>query len=370
MIVLKKVVLVLMQLVFIIGLLPAQAKEVVLKTADVDEAVAIRCFVPDAGGHYFLYSPRLSKILEFGGDGVFLKSFCRKGNGPGELTRVLTMHFSPVSQCFYLPEFYSGSKGGITIYGTDGAYKGLLKLELSHKEMDRVSHLLFYKDGSYIAAVDNRVGWKPHGKYFLTEEETTIKHFNSQGKMQKEIHRWTSFGELSDKVRWGGPTLFFRPWPLLKLTPKEEIAKVINDSNTITLFDRKGAKTRTITLQLERKKITGKEFETKKAESVEFFKTRSKPRMLELAKNMIKLEYKPIMWDIFLEDKFIAARTDAEKGNQEQIIYFDWNGKRIGSELVDGQVMNLSGGKVYIKFEDSDENELFKIRDCQFRPSR
>ena len=84
---------------------------ITLKTENLDDVIGIYSFLRNSKGEIFLFSHRMSKIFKFKPDGSFEKSFCQKGEGPGEIRRVFSMSHNPVNDYLYLPEYYSRGKG-------------------------------------------------------------------------------------------------------------------------------------------------------------------------------------------------------------------------------------------------------------------
>jgi len=349
------------------------AQPLILKTENLEEVIDISSFILNSKGETFLYSRKLSKVFKFKSNGTFEKSFCRKGEGPGEVFRVFKVLYNPVNDCLYLPDYASGGKGHVTIFDNNGNFKGLLKPEISRLHMDRIWNLFFLKDGSYLVETHERVGWKPEGKFFVTQQEVWVRYFNSDGKLISDIFKITNPGELSHAVNYGGPAIFFRPYTVVNITPDEKyIAIAQTDENTVSLFDKQGEKVKTITLEIPRHKITKKEFENYKKRWLKFFKGKMDSRMYYLAKNMIKLEYKPIYWKQFLTKNYIILQKDNSKTGDGYIktcklLFFDWNGKKKGEKVIEGYVMNKSGDKGLIKFYDDETNEYFKVEPEIFR---
>ena len=344
------------------------AAAISLKTENLDEVVEISSFILNGKGEMFLFSPKLCKIFKFKPDGTFAMSFCRNGEGPGEISRVFELFHNPVNDYLYLPEYASGGKGKVTIYDSDGNFKGYLKPGISLQHMDRIWQIVFLKDGSYIIVTKERVGWKPAGKFFLTQQETWVRYFDPAGKLAGDIFKMTDADELSQAVHWGGPSIPFRPSLLVNITPDENnIAVARTDENYIYVYDKQGKKIKTITLEIAREKLTNEEFEAAKKTLIKFFEGKTEMgRMLYLAKNMIKLKYKPIYHNQFLTltsiilEK-IASRDENGYPKTSKLVFFDWKGKKKGEKIVEGYVMNIKAGNIFIQSFDEESNEHFRI---------
>lgn len=63
-----------------------------------------------------------------------------------------------ISSFLYLPEFASGQKR-VTIFDSEGTYKGTLSLDLPSQQMDRIWELDFCEDGSFYVVLSERIGW-------------------------------------------------------------------------------------------------------------------------------------------------------------------------------------------------------------------
>jgi hypothetical protein len=70
---------------------------ITLKTGDLDDVLEISSFLMNSKGEIFLFSHRMLKVFKFKPDGTFEKSFCQKGEGPGEIRRVFFMFHNPVN---------------------------------------------------------------------------------------------------------------------------------------------------------------------------------------------------------------------------------------------------------------------------------
>ncbi|MCI0471907.1 MAG: 6-bladed beta-propeller [Candidatus Aminicenantes bacterium] len=339
---------------------------IVLKSREILELINVSSFVMNSKGEMFLFSSRMSKIFKFKPDGSFEKSFCRKGEGPGEIIRVFEMYLNPVNDCLYLPEFFSMAKGKITIYDSSGNYKDLLKPELPLKYMDLVWDILFLKDSSYILVTHDRVNWKPAGKYFITQDEVLVKYFSPEGKLKSQVFKTYLDDELSNAVLWGGPTILFKPNLKLCITPDDQVAIAKTDENFISIYDTAGKKAPSINLGIPREKLSDKEFEIEKKMSVEYYKKYSEGRMVKLAENMIQLKYKPIYEEIFFTPDFIVLSKIIEEDEsgyprKSKLIFFDLQGKKKGEKVVNGKVMNRKGDKALIIEYDDEADEIYRV---------
>jgi len=339
---------------------------IVLKSKELTDLVGVSSFIVNSKGEIFLFSPRVAKVFKFKPDGTFEKSFCQKGQGPGDIARVFVMYLNPANDYLYLPEYFSMAKGKITIYDSKGNFVDLLKPELSINDMDRVAMIIFLKDNSYIIRTSDRVDWKPAGKFFITQVEELIRYFGPDGKLKAQIFKTCLDSELSNAVRWGGPTIPFTPSLAINLTPEEQIAIAKTDENFISFYDRSGKKVRTITLAIPREKLGDKEFEKAKELKIEEIKHYNDERMLMLAKNMIRLEYKPIFkMQFFTPDYIVLSRIieEDESGytRKTQLMFFDWQGRKKGEKVIAGRVVNREKDLAMIIAYDDDGNESYRI---------
>jgi hypothetical protein len=348
-----------------------------LKTENMDDVIGISSFVMNGKGELFLYSQRLFRIFKFKPDGTFDKSFCRKGEGPGEITRVLWMFHNPVNDYLYLPEFSSQGKGRVTIYDSDGNFKGLLTPQISRPYMDRIKKIIFFNDGTYAIVTSERVNWKPYGKFFITQNEILTRYFDSEGKFAAEICKDINMDELTHAVRWGGPQILFKPSVLVKKTPDDRyIASARTDENHITLYDKQGKKIKDISLEISREKLTGERFEAAKKGLMAYFEGKTEQsRMLYLAKNMIKLEYQPFYINLFLTPVFIILeKMDTRDRNgytgTSRLIFFDWSGKKKGEKIIDGYVMNVKDDRGLIISYDEESNEYFRVESIKMESEK
>lgn len=345
---------------------------VTLKTENMDEVVGISSFLMNTKGEIFLFAPGRYQVFKFKPDGTFEKNFCRRGEGPGEIRRVFRMFHNPQNDYLYLPEFVSGGKGGITIYDSDGNYKGLLTPDISRSHLDSVWEMMFLKDGSYVLLTHERVAWEPVGRFFKTKKEVWIRYFNTTGKMVSDIYKTTIDEELSHAVRYGGPAILFRPSISVKLTPDNRIAVARTDENKIAVHDITGKKSRTITLDIPREKLTDEEFEAAKKDLVKRLEG-SGERMLLLAKNMIKLEYKPFYNTCYLVPEYIILskiekEDDYGYTKETRLICFDWHGAKKGEEIIQGDIYDIKNGRIFIVSFDDEGNEHFRIESNLLRP--
>lgn len=353
-------------LILLFSYSPGMSEIIKLKTGGLDDVIGINSFIMNGKGEIFLFSSRLSRIFKFKPDGTFEKKFCQKGAGPGDITRVIRMFHNPLNDFLYLPEFVSMAKGKVTIYDSEGNYKGLLKPDISLKHMDRIKKIIFLKNNSYFIVTEERVGWKPIGKLFITQNEIWVRSFNKDGKLISGIFKVKIIDELSNAVRYGGPQILFKPSLLVKLTPREHIAISRTDENTISIYNINGTKINTINLEISKEKLSDEEFNKAKKGLLKYFEKEKGSRMHYLAKNMIKLEYKKIYWGQFLTPNYIilektASRDDYGYIKTSKLIFFDWKGAKKGEKIVDGYVMNIHKGYGLIKYYDNDSNEHFKI---------
>lgn len=363
----KQRILISFLLVIFCFTLRGKAGTITLKTGHMDDVIGISSFIMNGKGEIFLYSFRLLRIFKFKTDGSFEKSFCRKGEGPGEINRVFRMYHNPVNDCLYLPEYYSMAKGKISIYDSNGNFKGLLKPEISLTHMDRISKIIFLNDGSYIIVTGERVGWKPAGKFFLTQDEFWVRYFSKDDKLVSDIFKTKMIRELSNAVRYGGPSVLFKPSIIVKKMPGEDYFAVSKtDENYIYIYNKNGGKTKNIKLDIGLEKLTDEEFNEAKKNLLSQYKGKTDSRMFYLAENMIKLEYKPIYWNQFLTPEYIILEKTDTRDNDgyvktSKLIFFDWQGKKKGEKIVEGYLMDMYEDKGLIKYYDDQANEHFRI---------
>ena len=341
-------------------------KTIKINTSQIPDAVNISSVVINSDNELFLYSNRTFKTFKFRSDGTFEKSFGRKGNGPGEFSRVLWMFSNPFNKDLYFPEYSSPGKGKVSIYNKNGKYKGLLKLQLPLEDMDSIYKIMFRKDGSLIIVLKKRTGWKPEGKLFKTQSKVSVIYINKELKPEREIFNVIVDGELTHKKGWGGPNILFKPSVLVNLTQEENIAITSTDHNIIDIFDKTGKKTKTISLNIPRIKLKEKDFQRARSSLISRFKSRNDPRMLFLAKKMIKLDYKPFYSNIyFLKDQIVLKKADRDKNGKftwkTNLIMFDTNGKKTGEKKANGWVRYLDNKSIITEQSDEDDNETFAV---------
>jgi len=341
-------------------------KPLALSTENIDGIINITSFLSNNNGEIFLFSSTEGKVFKFKPNGKFEKSFCRLGQGPGEIQRVLFMYHNLANDFLYLPEYFSGQKR-VTIFDSSGNYQGILKISLPASLMDKIWHLSFLEDGSFYLMLQDRIGWNPVGKLFTTQDRIDVKYFNQKGDFVADIYTMTMDDEMSSGPGWGGPQILFKPSVLMELTPQGHIVIAKTDDNSLIAFDRNGNKLKTIQLEISQEKLSQLEFQREKDNLVGLMRD---PRMKFLAREMIKLDYKPIYSNIFLEKKHIILLKVLERDEnyyvtKSELILFDWNGKKLGRKTIGGVVMNIQNGKIYIKTVDSDGNEYFGIESIE-----
>ena len=338
----------------------------ILSTQDIDGVINITSFFSNGEGEIFLFSYTEGKIFKFKPNGNFDKSFCRLGQGPGEIMRVIYMFLNPANDFLYLPECFSSQKR-VTIFDSDGNYQKTLKVDLPIPLMDKIWKLSFLKDGSFYLMTMERVGWKPIGKIFTTQNKIEVRYFNKKGDFVSDIFTVIMDEELSNGPRWGGPQILFKPSVLMELTSEENIAIGKTDENFLTVFDRKGNKLKIIKLEIPREKLNENEFQREKASLVALI---SDSRMKSLARKMIKLDYKPIYSKIFLEEGCIILSKILERNEsfyvkKSELVLFHWKGNKLGRNTIQGEVMNIQRGKVFIKSVDMEGYEHFRIKSIE-----
>ena len=351
--------------------MPGTDRVITLKTGNLDDVIEISSFVMNSKGEIFLFSHKMSRVFKFKPDGTFEKNFCQKGEGPGEINRVFSMFHNPENDCLYLPEYYSMGKGKITIYDSDGNYKGLLKPDISRTHMDRIVKIMFAKDGTYYIVTRERVGWEPVGKLFKTQEEIRVRYFNREGQLISDIFKTTDDGNLSNAVRWGGPGILFAPRTMVEITPDEQIAVAKNDNNKISIYNTRGEKVKTIEPDISREKLTDEEFNRAKDGLVNYLKRTHDSRMIKLAREMIQSEYKPLYQTFFLTPGNIVLSEGLEGDKSDntpknRLIVFNWKGEKQGEKVIKGWVMNVTKDRIFVKYYDDEENEYFRIEPAVF----
>jgi hypothetical protein len=337
---------------------------ITLLTDDVDEVVSINSFLMNQKGDFFLFSSKQGIILKFSKDGKFEKSFCRKGQGPGEINRVLKMFHNPLNDNLYLPEFYSGTRG-IHIFSSDGQFVGKMKLDMEEKKKNKVSNLLFTSDGSVFVSTTERVNWKPYGKFFITQNEFLVQSFDKNGKHVADVYKSLLDDEISNKIRFGGPRVLFKPEILLQLTPQDDVAIAKNNDNLVHIYTQKGKLVKKINLDIQKEKLTESEFEIAKKNYINRLSIISDNRMVALAKKMPKQAYKPIFTKLFTSEDFIFVEKIKEEDEfqnvkRSQLILFNWKGERVKTISQTGQVELIIGKTLLIKYVDEEGEEHFK----------
>lgn len=345
----------------------ASANVLSLKTAQLDEIIDISAFLRNSRGEVFLFSSVRGKIFKFKPDGTFEKSFCGFGEGPGEICRVFSMFHNPVNDFLYLPEYFS-NRGKITVYDSGGKFQGLMNVELSLKKKDRVTQILFLNDGTFFIVTQDRVNWKPQGKFFITQDEYKIEYFDKDGHLAAEIFKTILDNELSNAVRWGGPQIFFLPSMLLALTPEGNIALAKNDENTVSIYNRQGKAIETVTLEINREKLSDEIFNEARERTLERWKGKEDERMINLVKHMIKLDFKPIYSGFYLAGNKIILKKQLEVDDsgyvkKSKLIFFDKKGKKEAEKIIDGDISRIENKSLFIVSWDSEGNEYFRIEE-------
>jgi hypothetical protein len=335
-----------------------------LQTEEVDEAVAIRSFLMNGKGEFFLLSPRQDLVLKFSPDGVFEKSFGGKGQGPGEVNRVLRMFLNPLNDYLYLPEYQSGTRG-IHVFAGDGTFMGKMKIGLEGRMLNKVSGMLFRPDGSCFVATTERVDWKSFGKLFLTQNEISIQFFDKTGKKGAEVFKGLLDDEVSNQIRYGGPGILFKPAILMDLSPIGNLVMAKNDENIVFIYNREGKPVKKISLDISKERLSKAEFETARDNYVELLKTISNSRMVSLARQMPKLDFKPIYDNLFTTKDSIIVEQVLKKDEyrnplKSRLISFNWKGKRVQERDLDGYVEQIINNTLLIKHWDDDGNETFE----------
>lgn len=350
-------------------LAPSTDRTIILKSGDLVDFVGISSCLMNKKNEFFAFSPHTLKVFKFRADGSFEKSFCNKGEGPGEIRRVLAMFYNPANDCLYLPEFYSQGKGKVSIYDCDGHYKGLMKVNISLRHMDMIQNLCFLKDGSFYAATSERVDWKPEGKWFITQEEVYTRYFKPGGELAAEIHKGRYPGEMSSGKGWGGPGLLFAPRYCIRITDDEGLAVIRNDENMLTVFDKTGKPVKTILIAIEKEILTDEEFTGMRDENLSYFSSRNDPRMTALAKEMVKLKYKPAFSSLFITKKYIVLTKNdvaAPAPQKQKLKFFNHQGRYLGQKLIDGLISRYTDDYIIIFSYSKDEAETFRYEPNTF----
>lgn len=336
---------------------------ITLKTSDLQECLEVFSFIQNTKGEFFLFSRKTLKIFKFDAQGNFVKSFCRAGEGPGEVKRVLTMSHNPANDFLYLPEYASGI-GRISTFDSEGNFKGYMNIPLTHEQKDNILRFFFLNDGSYYVSLSERINWKPHGDLYLTEDRLTVYCIAQDGKTKTEIFQAIQNNELSNQPRYGGPNILFQSSILVRLTPEGHICVTKNDQNELKIYDRSGKRVKTITLDIQPVPLDEKEFEKAREELVGYFKEGD--RMQWLAKHMIKLKYKPIYHNLFVrENDYVLSQITQEDEDgyprASSLAFFDHQGKKISEKKVPGYVLSLDEKNLFIKEYDDEGNERFRL---------
>ncbi len=342
---------------------------VTLDTSKNEDIVDISSFAMNSKQEMFLLSFKLRKVFKFNADGTYVKSFCRHGEGPGEINRVLSISINPHNDDLYLPEYYSGT-GKITIYDSDGNYKDLMKFGKQKVNLDRVKKLTFNKSGSFYITTNQRVDWKPAGKFFITQDEIAVKSYDKNRKFIAPIYTTKLPGELAHAVRYGGPSILFKPDVIVRQYLEDGVAIGHTDENTIHFYNNKGKKTNSVKLNLQREKLSDDEFKARKKMSLEYFQPGS--RMQYLAKNMIKLEFKPSYGTFYFTEKYIVVVKDKERNASEEVagsilLFFDFKGKKIGEQELKGFVAGIFGNAILTVTSAPDGNNIYKAESVNMK---
>ncbi len=337
---------------------------ITLLTENIDEAVSINSFIMNQKGNYFLFSSKQGIILKFTKEGKFEKSFCSRGQGPGEINRVLKMFHNPLNDNLYLPEFYSGTRG-IHIFSSDGQFVGQMKLELEEKKKNKVSNLLFKNDGSVFVTTTERVNWKPYGKLFITQNEFMVQFFDKDGKHVAYVLKSLLDEEISNKIRYGGPRILFKPTILLQLTPRGDVAIIRNNDNSVYIYTQNGKLVKKINLDIPKEKLTKSEFEAAKKNYINQLSITSNNRMVSLAHKIPKKTYKPIFINFFTSEEFIILERIKEEDEfqnikRSQLIFFNWKGGKVKTVSQTGYVEQIKEKILLIKQVDEEGDEHFK----------
>lgn len=359
----KRRILVLMVLLYGTVCFSATIK---LRSGQLGECFGISSFLSNSKGEIFLFSRRTHKVFKFTKEGDFEKSFCRQGIGPGEIKRVLFMFYNPANDFLYLPEFSSGV-GRVSMFDSNGNFRGYLDVELSHRQRDHIFKMAFLEDGSFYTLLSERVGWEPGGKIYLTRDKVSVLYFDKSGKLKSPIYTTFQNKEVANKPGMGGPQVLFLPGILIRETPGNNICIGKSDENSLHIYEKEGSRQAAVGLEIERALLGEEEFRKAKSEAIKAFKDGS--RMQWLAKHMVKLKYKPVYFNFFvLRDSYVLLvdiKRDDSSGYPERstLIFFDGEGKRKYTKEISGYVMSISNSRLHIIEYDREGNENFLVQD-------
>ncbi len=341
-----------------------RSKEWVLETADLEDFTTIASIASGNEGDIFAFSRSGGKIFKFTTDGKFIKSFGRLGEGPGEMKRVLFMFHNPFDDRLYLPEYHG--RGRISIFNTGGTFEGYLELELTPKQKNRIWQFLFLKDGSFFVQLNERVDWQPVGKLFLTKDKLMLLHFDGSGKLLKEVFSTFENQEMSNRPGMGGPRILFSPNTLLRTTVQGNPIVIKTDDPQVRILGANGNKLENRALEIKKRPLSEEEFESTRDELVAYTKN---PRMKMLAKNMVKLDYKPIFNSVYFSGPWTILASEKrgslfDSVNSTALSFFSQEGKFEFSCEIPGQVLSITNGRVFYFEVDDEENEIYKARGC------
>ena len=341
------------------------SKTIHLKTENLNECFDITSFLTNSKDEHFLFSFRTNKMFKFDKNGEFVKYFGGRGVGPGELKRVLFMSHNPSNDFLYFPEAFSGLSR-VSVFDSEGNFKNYMDLELKHSEKNSILKLVFLEDGSFYTVLSERVGWEPRGKVYLTREKYSLLYFDKKGKLKSTVYTTFQNREVADRPRMGGPRVLFLPSIICRKTPPGNIYIGKTDENEFHLYSKNGIKLCTSKLDMKRELLSEEEFNSAKSELSDNLKGDS--RMHWLAKQMIKLKYKPIYHNFFVLPQYLAVIKIERESNlgltkQSRVILFDEKGREITMKKIKGYVMNVSNNRLYIKEYNEDGDELFRIED-------
>lgn len=313
--------------------------------SEKDEAGEIRIFKPsryavDAQDRIYVCDDSDLSVKVFDSQGKFLRSFGRKGSGPGEFETIRDMVFSPDGRLLVTDDWQRRT----SFFSSDGQFLSSFQWKKNYSSVHIVTNSSLTAEESVFLS---------DGKF-----ERRVKVLDFAGDELLNFGKFTS-PEMKMLVQSGGATAYPVPWSPFSIFAGDQRRQLLyhclNDKYIIEVFDQKGRKFRQIDRPYEPVPVTGKDIKKLRSR----FAASSTHPIAILLRQMEFPKVKTVTERLLVDDAGnLWVQTNEEKKQAEKTLtaydIFNPDGVYEARVWLDSAPGLFAGGKMYRTVEDTE----------------
>lgn len=333
----------------------------------------IRVFSVDHQGNMYTNYGEHS-IAKYSPKGALLLKMGQKGEGPGDIKRLVWFTIHPSGNTIFVTEGFNGNKW-ISTFSTSGKYLGEWKSEFDCHKWNSIGTIAFDQSGNiYLQATKSYP--RRHKAFTIGTHETVLFKFSEDGKKLKRLYSIKNDFEAYKNGK-GNVTIPFHNYLFWKVYGEKVVVRE-SKGDFISVFDKDGNLEKKIGLPFKKQKVTEEDINRwyDHMSSLKWVKRGIAQGWYDLKywkRNLSFPEHKQISWyPLFIDENGFLYSCKAWDNKSKlktwaRINLSDYQVSLVYS-LAEESLLNISGSSFYITrpFPEEDEHYVVKTDKADF----